>query len=167
MRRPIFYLLIAVALIMPQQSFAQYQSRLYDVDRTSDDAINIRRKADGNLLISGGSATDSAQQLGTIILSNNGSQLLSKKVIGYPGKNIFQNGYGRFITLQNGNYAFNPTFAYPSNKPLRQTAAALMVINGLGDTIRTTIYTDTSIHAEVAYGISQGLDKTIISQVPA
>ncbi len=144
--RLIFLCFTAVVLLAPQLSFAQYFSRLYDVDSSFDQPTNIRQKADGTLIVSG--TTFKGQiQLGTIVLSTDGSQLLHQQVFGYTDHGVYQGAPGRMLSLSDNRYAIPASLGWLGS-PVNIGAAALIKIDEWGDTLLLRSYTDTASYFE-------------------
>ena len=102
----IIYTIVALLIVTPQLSFAQYFQGLYDVDTSQDWGSDLFIQPDGNYFVRATSISTAIYNwsLVNMQISADGSTVLSKHILRFDSLNLFLGYPGETKLLQGDGY---------------------------------------------------------------
>lgn len=143
--------LLVLCITIQGRSLAQYFNQVHDIDSTADWGYDIFLKSDSSYFIIGGAIKNGSGLFGMNI-SNDGNTIASKSLYKIIPLGFDIGLVGRVKKLINGNYLvpFSTTWNHPPPIDYIQSAG-LAILDSLGDTVMTRLYTDTANFSEEVY----------------
>jgi hypothetical protein len=143
-------LLILLSLIY-SDSYAQYFNKIFDYNNSIDWGYDIFLNSDSSYFITG-ETSQNGWGITASHLTNNGNQISNTRVIYNFGTNHYIGTgtlSGRVKRLYNKNYLVPITVEYPSsNASGFARGGGIALLDSLGDTILTRMFTDTANYDE-------------------
>ncbi len=140
-------LLFVLCIAIQMHSYAQYFSKVYDFDSSSDWGKAIFLNQDSSYFVIG-LGLKNTQGLRSINITKDGSTIVAKASTIQNNSSYYPGNTGRVKRLADSSYLVPLIVVWPKSQGYFYEAGGMAVLNKNGDTIFTRLYTDTAHYKE-------------------